>query len=930
MDQIRLYEKIQDRRVIIDRRRLAAELNGMAAAVWDPNERKVELLKALRAALGHGRAEIRRRMLADEARGVELAASIAFLTDQLIRLLYDFTIEHLYPRLNPTDGERITLLAVGGYGRAEMAPHSDVDLWFVIPFKASPWTEQVIETMLYALWDLRLKVGHSTRTVNELIRMARDDLSVRTALLEARVLWGDVALGEEARERYWKEVVGTSGPEFVRDKLAERATRHARMGESRYVVEPNIKEGIGGLRDLHALFWIGKYLYQVQDVSGLVDSGLLDRAELRLFLKAQDFLWTVRCHLHDVTGRAEERMTFDVQTELARRLKYADRPGQAGVERFMKHYFLTAKQVGDLTALFLAHLQQKTQRRGIGWLKKMKRPPARLNGFVTEGGQISIPAADWFRADPIRLLELFHLADLHGLEIHPEAKRQAGRDSSLITARVRALPAANQLFIDILTSPRQPERILREMNESGVFGRFIPDFGRVVAQMQFDMYHHYTVDEHTIRAIGLLSKIEKGELSTEHPLSSGIIQKILSRRVLYVAVLLHDIAKGRGGDHSVLGAQVARALCPRLGLSAAETETVAWLVEKHLLMSATAFKRDLNDFKTIMDFAEQVQSPERLRLLLILTVVDIRAVGPNIWNNWKGQLLTDLYESAEEVLVAGHKQTGRQDRITAKLADLAEQLAWPKASFARYRERFFDSYWLAEAGDVLFMNAELVRAASAAKLPLATSIVVDLASATTLVSVYTGDHPGIFCRIAGAIALGGANIVDAKIHTTRDGMALDNFTVQDPHGNAFDEPARLERLKQTIADALAGKFKLSEKLASKPPPKPRADAFRVEPNVLIDNRASNRYTVIEINALDRPALLYHLTDTLFHARVTIKSAHIATYGERAVDVFYVTDLTGEKVTNGNRLKALERRLLAAAAGTRADEDEEPARIAAAQ
>ena len=444
-----------------------------------------------------------------------------------------------------------------------------------------------------------------------------------------------------------------------------------------------------------------------------------------------------------------------------------------------------------------------------------------------------------------------------------------------------------------------------------MFGRLVPDFGRVVAQMQFDMYHHYTVDEHTIRAIGLLSRIEKGELRDDHPLSTTLFGHIASRRALYVAVLLHDIAKGRGGDHSVLGAEVAERLCPRFGLTAAETETVAWLIRHHLLMSHTAFKRDLSDFKTILDFTSQVQSPERLRLLLLLTVVDIRAVGPGVWNGWKRQLLATLYDAAEEVLRLGHKHKGRGERIAAKQEQLRTVLGWDEARFAAFVRRLPEPYWVAEPDDVLAGNARLVAGAGDAPLSIATA--VDSDRGATLVSVYAADHPGLFYRIAGAISIAGGNIIDARIHTTRDGMALDNFLVQDPLGRPFDDQLQIARLKQAIEDALANRHRLADRLQAKAPVRPRADAFDIAANVLIDNNASNRFTVVEVNARDRPALLHTLANTLFQSRVTIHSAHVATYGERAVDTFYLTDLTGDKLA-GARLKTMERRLQAAAAG----------------
>ena len=770
--------------------------------------------------------------------------------------------------------------------------------------------------MLYALWDMGLKVGHSSRSIDEMVRQAKADVTIRTALLEARYVCGEHALYEEAARRFKADVQHGTERQFIADKLAERDARHVKMGDSRYVVEPNVKEGKGGMRDLHALFWIGKYVYDVQRAAELVTVGLFTRQEYRQFHRADNWLLAVRCHLHMIAGRAEDRLTFDVQSEIAARMRFSDRPGKSAVERFMQYYFIQAKAVGDLTGVFLAHLDERFAARGRRFgLPTIRRRPGKLNGFVLDRGRLALPDDDFFRQDPVRLIEIFHLADLHGLEIHPLAMRGAARDAKLIDDHRRD-ERANALFLDVLTSPRDPELVLRWMNEAGVFGRFIPAFGRVVAQMQFDMYHHYTVDEHTIRAIGLLSRIDRGALKSDHPIGTAIIHQIVSRRVLYVAVLLHDIAKGRGGDHSILGAAVARKLCPRLGLSAAETETVSWLVRHHLLMSATAFKRDLSDFKTILDFTDIVQSHERLRLLLLLTVVDIRAVGPRTWNGWKRQLLGDLYEAAEEVLRLGHKQRGREERIVAKQTALATALDWPPAAFATYVARFPEAYWIAEPEDVLVHNARL--AARVGDAPLSIDAQVYAERGATLVTIYATDHPGLFYRIAGAIHVAGGNIIDARIHTTRDGMAFDNFLVQDPFGSTFDEAEQLQRLRVAIQDALANRGRLDDRLKNKPAPRTRADAFTVEPNVLIDNRASNRFTVVEVNARDRPALLNQLAQALFQSKVTLHSAHVATYGERAVDTFYLTDLTGDRIMTPARLRALEKRLLSAAAGKKID------------
>jgi [protein-PII] uridylyltransferase len=904
-------DHIVKQRDIIDRKSLAETLDEIASERETLTQR-ARVLEQLQTALAHGRGEIDRRLQLHPSQGYRAATEQAFLIDQIVRLIYDYVTVHVYPAANRSSSERIAVLAVGGYGRGEMAPHSDVDIAFVTPFKRSSWTEQVVEAILYLLWDLGLKVGQSSRSLDETVKMAQEDLTIRTALLESRFVWGDRDIYEQASRRFWNEVVGKTASEFVRLKMIERDERHKRMGDSRYVVEPNVKDGKGGLRDLHTLYWIGKYIHQVSSASDLVSVGLLTADEYRRFRKAENFLWAVRCHMHAITNRAEDRLTFDLQREVAERMNFADRPGRSTVERFMQYYFLNAKTVGDVTGLFLAHLDEAMAKKGRRFLPTFTRKPRKLNGFQLDRGRLALPHDGFFEEDPVRLLEIFQLADLHGLEIHPLAMRAAQRDARLIDRNVQRNARANALFLDVLCSPRDPETVLRWMNESTVFGRFIPDFRRVVAQMQFDMYHHYTVDEHSIRAIGLLAEIESGELKADHPLSTAIMRQIVSRRVLFVATLLHDIAKGRGGDHSVLGAEVAENLCPRLGLNPAETETVAWLVRYHLLMSATAFKRDLADFKTILDFAQAVQSPERLRLLLVLTVVDIRAVGPGVWNSWKRQLLSDLYEATEEVLRLGHKQRGREERIAAKKEQLEKILNLPTAEFAKLAKRLPDAYWIAEPSDIIARNAKHLLANKDADLAIDACYYPERGA--TLVTVYAADHPGLFYRIAGAIHLAGGNIIDARIHTSSDGMAVDNFLIQDPLGRPFREQGQLNRLSRTIQDALTNRAKLMAQLDAKPKALRRADAFKIAPSVFIENTASNRFTVVEVNALDRPALLNNLAQALFESKVTLHSAHIATYGERAVDTFYVTDLFGGKIESRSRLKSLEARLIDAAAG----------------
>ncbi|MDP9137020.1 MAG: [protein-PII] uridylyltransferase, partial [Pseudomonadota bacterium] len=510
----------------------------------------------------------------------------------------------------------------------------------------------------------------------------------------------------------------------------------------------------------------------------------------------------------------------------------------------------------------------------------------------------------------IAVLKLFAVADERKIAVHPDALKIVRRSLPQVSARLRNDPDCNALFLRLLCDSSDPETTLRRLNEAGVLARFLPAFGNIVAMMQFNMYHHYTVDEHLIRAVGVLSEIERGSLREDHPVASDIIHSIVGRRALYLAVLLHDIAKGRSEHHSIEGERIGRELAPRLGLSAAETDTVAWLIRHHLVMSEVAQMRDLNDFKTILDFANVVQSPERLKLLLILTVVDIRAVGPGVWNGWKGQLLRTLYWEAEPIVSGGHTAVSRRDRVRTAQALFASRVGdWPAGEVAAYVARHYDAYWITVDVDRQVEHARLVREAAAQGQSIATAIATDEFTAITELTVYAPDHPRLLALLTGACAAAGANISGAHIFTTIDGMALDTVLIQRAFADAADERRRAGRVAELIRKALEGKLKLREMIAGIAAPKGRITAFSVEPQVILDNDSSNRYTVIEVAGLDRIGLLYELTEALFRLNLNIVSAHITTFGERAVDVFYVTDLTGSKITADDRRRVISRSLI---------------------
>src|SRR5471030_3172282 len=451
---------------------------------------RTALAKRLKDALNDGRAKAEQLLLKDR-HGRRCAERLCRMEDEVIRILFEFVRKHLYPSQNPSEAEHMAVIATGGYGRGLQAPGSDIDLLFLLPYKQTAWGESIAEAILYCLWDTGLKVGHATRSVDECIRQAKADMTIRTAILEARFLLGDKNLFDELVTRFDDEVVRNTAAQFVATKLAEREDRVRRSGQSRYLVEPNVKDGKGGLRDLHTLFWIAKYVYRVREPDELIKRGVFDKHEYQLFRRCEDLLWSVRCHMHFVTGRAEERLGFDIQREIAQRLGYTNHPGQQDVERFMKHYFLIAKDVGDLTAILSSQLED-SQTKSVPVLSRVmatfgsgkKRKLTETEDFIVDKNRIRLAQANVFKRDPINLIRIFHLAQKHNLAFHPDAMRAMTRSLDLIDSGLREDKEANRLFLEIIVSKNDPETVLRRMNESGVLGRFVPAFGKIVAMMQ--------------------------------------------------------------------------------------------------------------------------------------------------------------------------------------------------------------------------------------------------------------------------------------------------------------------------------------------------------------------------------------------------------------------------------------------------------------
>ena len=905
---------------VVDGHRLRAQLSaGALDAIGDEAEQRRRAIDVLKAALFRGRM-IAKERLENGAGGVETARLICGVTDEVITALYDFTTVHVFRARNPTEGEKIALMAVGGYGRGALAPFSDIDLLFVRPYKETAHTESVIEYMLYALWDLGFKVGHASRTVNECIKLSREDMTIRTSILEARLLSGDAVLAEELKQRFRDEVVRGTGAEFVAAKLKERDERHNRAGASRFLVEPNVKEGKGGLRDLHTLFWIAQYLHPGQGIEAVMRLDMFDRREVSTFIHAFDFLEAVRAHLHFATGRPEERLTFDIQPEVARRMGYHDRPRKGGdntpaVERFMRRYFLIAKDVGSLTRAFTAKLEAehlKSAPKGLSRFLpgRSTRKSLSERGFHLESGRLTVDGPETFDADPVNLLRLFQIADTRDLDLHPDAFTAVTRRLGLITSKVRRDPAAARVFLDILTKGKKPQRTLELMNESGVLGRFIPEFGHIVAQMQFNMYHSYTVDEHTLRAVGIINDIAAGRMAEDHPLATSVAPLIEDREALMLAMLLHDTGKGGVGGQEKAGARTARQACERLGLERARIDLVAWLVEHHLVMSDFAQKRDVADPSTVAAFAAIVQNPERLRLLLVLTVADIRAVGPGVWNGWKGQLLRELHAATETVFRGGRisDAAGMARRRQEAIAyDARMALATSDPDSRAWASAMEDAYFVVTPPREQFAHLALARRAATNGGFAAEAHVRSDRNAAEIV-IAARDRRGLFADLALTIARSNGNVVGARIFTSSNGEALDIFHVQNGAGQPYgaDSPRGLERLVEALEKAGHGEVPPAgasrEALLARPSP------FTLASAVAIDNDASHDSTVIEASGRDRPGLLEALARALSEADLSIQSAHVDNYGERAVDAFYVVTADGGKLTDATRIAALHARL----------------------
>jgi [protein-PII] uridylyltransferase len=766
------------------------------------------------------------------------------------------------------DPKKTCIIATGGYGRNELAPASDVDLLFLCE------DAKGAEVMQELCWNAGLKPACSVRTLAE-CEEGFEDIHFLTSLLERRMVWGSKTVFAKLDKVFQQYKDSKPASAFIAAKLAERDARHKKMGDTRYVLQPNVKEGKGALRDIQTLFWLSDFLH----------TNNMTEEESATLEKAHKFFSAVRCHLHLVSG--SDRLSFEIQPDIAARMGYTDAQPNVRAEKFMKDYFLMTNEVGHLTRILCAALEAES----LMGVKRMVTED-KIDLFPVKNGRLTFENPSRRGQTPPEIVRIFRVSQTSGLDIHPDALRVM-RGAKDLHRDAGAL----KIFLNILLDHKKSAQTLRRMNEAGILGALIPAFDNIVAHMQYDMYHAFTADEHTLCAIEMLHKIENGELEDAAPLATELFRGLRSRRALYAAMFLHDTAKGTGGLHSEKGADIAKKTCPLLGLNSEETETAAWLVEHHLLMTMTAYKRDLNDPKTIEDFTAAVQSPERLKLLTLMTTADIMAVGPGKWNNWKAGLLSALYQKTAETMSGA--PTG-QEQIVAAQRQVRRAVGEKMKTFNMLVDYAPGYFWLG------FSPATIASFVEALHKKEDIRITPMPGEDFTEVLIHAPDRKGLFATLSGALAAAGASIADARIFTLGNGMALDVFHVQNLNGHVYDNG---DFLLRTLKQALAGEIDLKAEIAARQKTLPaKAKLFSVAPRVIIDNTASAGSTVIEVNGKDRPGFLHDVTSALTAEGLQISAAKIATFGSRAVDVFYVKDGFGLKILHNEKLQSIENKV----------------------
>jgi [protein-PII] uridylyltransferase len=836
------------------------------------------------------------------AGGLEIAHSLTASADALMRALYRYADDHegqRFSRLN----QRLVVIARGGYGRSELNPFSDIDLVFLHDYKPGPYLEVVTEVILHALWDAGLIVGYSVRNVTECVRMAADDLKEKTAILDARFLVGDEKLYAQFDKSLIENVLNRNQQAFFKAKLDESRGRHKSYGESIYLLEPQIKEGEGGLRDLHTALWLAKVKYKVHTLEELVQKAIITDVELHEVLAAQDFLFRVRNSLHFLTQRHTDQLTFELQERIAPMFGYTDTDGRTASAELMRSYYQQASAILRFSEGLIARVTEATASSRF-----LRRSPSRQirPGVVIQQNLLGLATPDFFKRAPLNLVTIFADCEAHGVELSGSAYQLVRDNLALIDDSMRSDPRTGMALMGILSSRQRVAETLEAMHRAGVLGAIIPEFGNLYARVLHDLYHIYTVDRHSLAAIRELERLRNGEFKDPNPLLTEVARDYDALPMVFLALLLHDIGKGHGHDHHERGALLTTEVCARLGLDGEETDLVVFLVRNHLMMSQVAQKGDVEDVRTVGDFARQAGSIDRLKALYLLTFADMRAVAPNVYNNWRDMLLSELYMKSLTVLEQGdHEAVDPERRLALVKAAVRESLApnAPADEITNFLALMPDRYFLTVPEADIPTHFDMMRALAEGPLVCRQRHFPELEFSEFIVA--TRDQPGLFSKIAGALTANSLNILSARITTRADGIALDVFRVSHAMGLAMEEDRWL-RVERDLERVLTDQQDISELVAAAHPQRSGGRRFvrRVATEVTVDNRSSEQFTVLDVFTQDRVGLLFAITRTLFELGMVIHLARISTNADQALDVFYVSDRAGEKITDIERMRKL--------------------------
>ena len=839
------------------------------------------------------------------AGGLEIAHDFSAAMDNLLRAIYryaDAQNGRRFSRLN----QRLTVVARGGYGRAELNPYSDVDLLFLHDYKPGPYLEVVTETILHALWDAGLIVGYSVRSAAECVKMAARDLKEKTAILDARFLAGDEKLYAQFDKALINDVLNRDQREFFKAKLDESRDRHKHYGESIYLLEPQLKEGEGGLRDLHTALWLAKVKYKVHSLPELVSKAIITQAELAEVLAAQDFLFRVRNSLHFLSRRHFDQLTFEYQELIAPMLGFDGDDGLAASARLMRAYYQQASAILRFSEGLIARV---TEDMTPG--RFLRRTPGRQirPGVLIQQKLLGIGDADFFKRAPLNLITVFADCQAHGVELSGSAYQLVRDNLHLIDDGMRRDPRTGMALLGIMSARSRVAETLEAMHRAGVLGAVIPEFGNLYARVLHDLYHIYTVDRHSLAAVRELERLRAGEFKDSNPLLTEVAREYDALPIIFLSLLLHDIGKGYGHDHHERGAILTAEVCARLGLDGEETDLVVFLVRNHLMMSQVAQKGDVDDVRTVDDFARQVGSIDRLKALYLLTFADMRAVAPNVYNNWRDMLLSDLYMKTLKLLEQGdHEAVDPARRLALVKAAARDKLAAvhaPPDEIANFLELMPDRYFLTAPETDIPTHFELMRALRDRPLVCRHRHFPDLEFSEFI--VVTHDQPGLFCKIAGALTANNLNILSARITTRADGVALDVFRVSNPQdGGVAMEEERWQRVERDLERVLAGQQDIAALVADTRRARLAGRRFvrRVRTEVTIDNRSSEQFTVIDVFTQDRVGLLFAITHTLYQLGCVIHLARISTNADQALDVFYISDRDDNKIVDLERMRVL--------------------------